>query len=518
MAETASPWRDAPAWGLALWGAAVAALGFPPGSLWPLAVFAPAPLWAASAGATPRRAAWRGWLYGLGFFGTLVWWIVPTILRYGGLPWPVGALCLAALASYLALYPALGAALAASAGSRRGPAAALIVAPLAWTGLEGVRGWMLSGFPWGDLPQALWRVEPALDLAPWVGIDGVRLLVAAVSGAAAWGAVGLLLRRRLPWWGLAPAALCVPGAALLLALPSPVGVAGGDLRVGVVQGNIDQAQKWDPAFRRATLETYLSLTAGLAARGLDWAVWPETAVPLLVQEPGDGREVLERFARAARLRLLFGAPAYERRGDRVESRNAVFLLDPSGRMAGRYDKVHLVPFGEYVPLGRFLPFVTKLVQGVGDFTSGPGALPLASGAGQPVAGPLVCFEVIFPALAAEHARRGAQFLAVVTNDGWFGRTPGPYQHLAFAAWRAAETGLPLVRAANTGVSAVFDGRGRLLHRTELLARDAFAVTLPYPRPGATPQTRVRPWVGPGCLALALGGLFAIVRSSPARRS
>lgn len=515
MGETALRWRERfGPWelGLALWGVAVARGAFPPGSMWPLAVAAPAPLWVGCLGVEPRRALWRGWLYGLGFFGALVWWVVPTIHRYGGLPWAAGAACLLALSSYLALYPALGAA-AVAAAARRAPARALALAPLFWVGLEGVRGVALTGFPWGDLPQALWRVDGALALAPWVGIDGVRLLLAAVAGAFAWAGAGAMRRRRLSWTGLLPAGILLPTVAAFLVLPAPIGAPVGEARVGIVQGNIDQAQKWDPAFRRATVENYLSLTRGLAAAAPDLVLWPETAMPLLIQEPSPEREVLERFARDLGVPLLFGAPAYERRGDRIESRNAVFLLSTSGQVVGRYDKVHLVPFGEYIPLGRFFPFVTKLVEGVGDFTAGPGALPLVPRGGLPALGPLVCFEVIFPGLAAEHARRGAQLLTVVTNDGWFGHTPGPYQHLAFAAWRAAETGLPLVRAANTGISAAFDGRGRLVRASALQTRDAFTVELAYPAPGATPQGRVRPLVAPTCLALALGGLFAIVRRS-----
>jgi apolipoprotein N-acyltransferase len=363
-------------------------------------------------------------------------------------------------------------------------------------------------------------VDAALALAPWVGIDGVRLALATLASAVAWAVAGAHRRRRLPWSGLLPAGLALPVAAVLWALPAPSAAPAGEVRVGVVQGNIDQAQKWDPAFRQATVETYVSLTRDLAAArgGIDLVLWPETAIPLLVQEASPERDVLERFAAEIGVPILFGAPAYEQRGQRTESRNAVFLLDADGRFVGRYDKVHLVPFGEYIPLGRFFPFVTKLVQGVGDFTAGPGATPLVAPGRLPSLGPLICFEVIFPSLAAEHARRGAQLLTVVTNDGWFGHTPGPYQHLAFAAWRAAETGLPLVRAANTGVSAAFDGRGRLLYSTALQARDAFRVALAYPAGGSTPQTHIRPWIAPSCLVLALAGLFAILRSSRAPRA
>jgi apolipoprotein N-acyltransferase len=525
MAETGPWWRDPWGWALALWGAAVAILAFPPSGLGVLALAGPAPLWAAclAGGDRPcwRRGLARGWLYGIGFFGGLLWWICPTMTRYGGLPLAAGVACLVLLASYLALYPALGAALVAAAGSRS-PGLSLAAAPFLWTGLEGVRACLFTGFPWGDLPQALWRSEWALALAPWVGIDGVRLLLAAAAGALAWAglrAARPVQRRSLPsWLGLLPLAAGAPVAAVLLALPAPSAPKAGELRVGVVQGNIEQAQKWDRAYRAATLRTYRELSRAAAAKGTGLILWPETAVPFQVQEPSDERAGLEALARELRTFLLFGAPAYAQTQNRLEYRNAVFLMDPSGALTGRYDKVHLVPFGEFMPFGRLFPFITKLVEGVGDFSSGPGIVPIRPSGGLPVLGPLICFAVIFPALSAKHLEAGAQMLAVVTNDGWFGSTPGPYQHLAFAAWRAAETGLPLIRAANTGISAVFDARGHLLHTTELQARDAFVLTVPYLARHLTPQARIRPWIWPGSLTLALAAYSAILlRPEPRKR-
>lgn len=521
MAETGSWWRDPRGCGLALWGAALAVFGFPPTGLWPLVLIGPAPLWASClTGATEGRSAWRrglarGWLYGIGFYGGLIWWIVPTVTRYGGLPLAAGIACLVLLASYLAIFPALCGALVSAVG-RRHEGAALAIAPLLWTGLEGVRGTLFTGFPWGDLPQALWRVDGALGLAPWVGIDGVRLLLASGAGAAACLFLGLARRRRPSWAGLVPAVLTGAGAMFLSVFPAPSAPTAGEVRVGVVQGNIEQAQKWDPAYRASTLRTYGELSRTLAARGADLIAWPETAVPLHVQEPSAERAGLERLVRDLGVHLLFGAPAYVQRADRIDYRNAVFLMDPAGNITGRYDKVHLVPFGEFMPFGNLFPFMTKLVHGVGDFTPGPGAVPIRAGPGLPALGPLVCFEMIFPKLASAHLEAGAQLLAVVTNDGWFGSTPGPYQHLAFASWRAAETGLPLVRVANTGISAVFDARGRLLRATALQARDAFEVTLPYPLAHLTPQSRVRPWIWPGTLVLALAGSFVILSRRESR--
>ncbi len=519
MGATRSWWRDPWVWGLALWGAALAALAFPPGPLGPLAAVAPAPLWVASVGAAPRRALARGWGYGLGFFSALLWWLVPTIVRYGSLPWVAGGASIGLLVGYLALAPAL-CALAVALAARRSCGAALLVAPLAWTALEALRGAAFGGFPWGDLPQALWQSDAALRLAPWVGVDGVRLLLGGLAVGPAWLALRLRQPRRTPPWAVLPALLAAGAWAGFHALPRVQRPEAGSLRVGVAQGNIDQAVKWDPAFRSATLDAYAGLTRAQAAQGAALVLWPETAVPAHVQDRNPERARLEHLARDLEVDLMFGAPAYSRGDAGVEYRNGVFWLGRDGRLVARYDKVHLVPFGEFVPLGRYLPFLKRLVAGAGDFSPGPGIEPFPNRAGLPAVGPLVCFEVIFPDIAAEHVRRGAQLLAVVTNDGWFGRTPGPYQHLAFAAWRAAELQVPLVRAANTGVSAAFDARGRLLRATPLMERDGFVVDLRFPAPGPTPQQTLRPWLSPACGALALCGLFAILRrpsAAPAPR-
>jgi apolipoprotein N-acyltransferase len=258
------------------------------------------------------------------------------------------------------------------------------------------------------------------------------------------------------------------------------------------------------------METHSALSRSVVTADTELLLWPETAVPFSAQNPSSERQQLESLARELRTHFAFGAPAFEHGSSGIQYRNAVFLLDPEGRLRGRYDKVHLVPFGEYVPLGRYLPFVKKLAAGAGDFTAGPKVAPLPGDAGLPVLGPLVCFEVIFPEISAAHVREGAQILTVVTNDGWFGKTPGPHQHLGFAAWRAAEQGVPLVRAANTGVSAVFNARGRLLHSTALLSRDAFTTSVAFRPPHRTPQHRLRPWITPVCLALASFAHFAIL--------
>jgi apolipoprotein N-acyltransferase len=509
MAGIVRSWRNPAAILLLLWGIAVSLLGYPPIGFWPLAVLGPAPLFVVAA-VLPERARSLGYAYGFGFFGGLLYWLVHTLHVYGWLPLFASIPLYLLLVAYLALFPFVAMHLTARA-SRGHSGVAVCLAPLAWTAAEWVRGWLFSGFGWGDTPQALWRVGWALDLAPRVGADGVLLILSLLAGGAAWGILRLPFVRRDARPGLAalvPAGLALVAVFALPFVPDGVGPVAGKARIVVAQGNIDQNAKWDPEFRDETLTTYGRLTEeGLKGGPADFVLWPETAVPLWVQDPSPERARVEGMAQKARCDLVFGAPARAPDHSDRSLRNAVFRMDDKGTLVDRYDKMHLVPFGEYVPFGRNLPFIHTLVQASGNFTPGEEMRQFhvrgREGKGGPVLGPLICFESIFSSYAAEHAAEGAQMLALVTNDAWFGATSAPYQHLAYAAWRAAETGLPLVRAANTGISAAFDGRGRLVAETRLMVPAALVVELEYPATAHTPQARIRPWIGPLCLAVVV---------------
>jgi apolipoprotein N-acyltransferase len=289
-----------------------------------------------------------------------------------------------------------------------------------------------------------------------------------------------------------------------------------------VQGNVPQAQKWDPATQQATLEVYRTLTADLAARGAEVIVWPETAVPAFFQRDPVARPIVVETAREASVDLVFGAPSAEPRPPRsaggeprVAYLNSAFVLGPSGAVKARYDKQHLVPFGEYVPLSGLLFFIEKLAHGIGDFEAGR-SMPDVSVAGAPV-GILICYEAIFPELARSVAvAHGATLLVNITNDAWFGRTAAPWQHLAQSVFRAAELKLPLVRAANTGVSALVAPTGAVLASLPLFTRDALAGTIPRPsHPPATLYARVGDRFAQAC---ALGAGVALFLVSRRRRA
>jgi len=240
------------------------------------------------------------------------------------------------------------------------------------------------------------------------------------------------------------------------------------VEVALVQGNIDQNIKWDERYQSETLDIYrsLSLQSIPAPDGL--IVWPETAAPFYFERPGLQREAVVQLARISGRSILFGSPKYEEENGKVSFMNSAYLLRPDGVVAGRYDKVHLVPYGEYVPLWRFFPFIGKLVAGVGDFRPGRGFDPLTDNGRR--FGILICYESIFPEAARSYKIKGADLLVNITNDAWFGRTSAPYQHLSMTVFRAIENRLYLVRAANTGVSAVIDPTGVIQSQTDIFKR------------------------------------------------
>jgi len=235
----------------------------------------------------------------------------------------------------------------------------------------------------------------------------------------------------------------------------------GSMKIGLAQGNVEQDKKWDPAFQDETMRRYRDLTVAAAQEHPALIVWPETSAPFFFQEPGSLRDDLFELSRETRVPIIFGSPAFRQTDSgRLEQLNRVYLIDGQGREVGTYDKMQLVPFGEYVPFSSVLFFVSQIVTAVGQL--GAGVVPTVfelPGDGR--FGALICYEGIFPALTRRFVAGGAQFLVNVTNDAWYGNTSAPYQHLAQAAFRTVENRVPMVRAANTGISAVIDADGQI---------------------------------------------------------
>jgi len=459
---------------------------FAPTDLWWLAFFALAP-WLSRLPEDPRAAAGSGFVAGLTFFLGTLWWIAWTMLRYADLPpglaLPGALAVLFALAGYLALYVAVFGAALAWMRPGSGPAFVMAAAGL-WVALEYGRTHLLTGFPWNLAGDSQYENVVLLPLAAVTGVYGLSFVLLTVNAALAW-----TVQRWGVWVEIGRAWATAVGVLVLAAVPGwaagPPRTSGEPVDVAVIQGNIDQAVKWDVAQVAETVVTYQRLTQVAATEhrpGL--IVWPETAVPFSLD--GDGRrEAVLTIARLVRTPLLVGAPHREGDGRRVY--NSAFLVDGAGAVTGRYDKRHLVPFGEYVPWRRILFFADWFVSGgIGDFTPGTREAILASPAGRLAV--TICFEAIFPAEVRRAVAEGADFLVNLTNDAWFGRTPAPYQHLAMVVLRAVENGIYVVRAANTGISAIVAPDGRIVRASGLFTREIVA-GLVAARPRSTFYTR-----------------------------
>lgn len=449
------------------------ALAFPNWELWPLAWLGLVPLFWALGGLRPRQAAALGWMAGALHYGMLLYWLVGTMQTYGRLPLVLAGAAMVLLVLYLAGFWALFCGLISFLRDRLG-FPFMVVGPPLWISLEILRSVFLSGFPWALLGYSQWSLTPLLQVADLTGIYGVGFLIVAVN-LALYALVLDLAERRRPSLGcLLSVAFCgtlVAGAWLYgqkrMDQITRLSVEAPTTTVGIAQGNLEQSIKWDPAFQEATLSRYEGLSRDLVeGAGAQLVVWPETAAPFFFQREGPLRERLIRLASSLKADFLFGSPAFGSVGDRRVFYNRAYLVGAQGQVMGWYDKIHLVPFGEYVPLQELLPFIRKMVTAIGDFHPGEAPTPLVTSGGASI-GVSICFESIFPDIFQEQVKKGANLLANLTNDAWFGKTAAPYQHLSMLAVRAVETRRWIVRAANTGISAFIDPCGRVKSQTQL---------------------------------------------------
>lgn len=419
--------------------------------------------------AKPAEGFRIGFLAGLVANIGIFYWIAEVVVQYGYLPLYLGIMAMLLLASYLSIYTACFAAGVVYFRQRGFPL--FLAAPVIWTILEYAKSHLLTGFPWANLGYSQYLQQSIIQISDITGVYGITFLIVMTNVFLyQWFASGSLYR--MPR---------IQAAVLLLLFV--VVIFYGQYRVGsiratlenaeslevaLIQGNIDQNIKWDTAYQRKTLEIYESLSreAGISAGGI--LVWPETAAPFYFQNDTPLRTGIIATVKLTGASLLFGSPSYIDEHGKRAYLNSAYLLEPDGVVSGQYDKVHLVPYGEYVPLRRLFPFIGKLVEGVGDFREGSGYYPMTR-AGHRL-GVLICYEGIFPKGARLYKQRGAELLINITNDAWFGRTSAPYQHLSMTVFRAVENRLFLIRAANTGISAIIDPAGAILAKTGLFAR------------------------------------------------
>lgn len=470
------------------------------------------PLHRVLSGATTGQAFWRGWLAGfLAFTGTM-YWVVIAMHYYGKISLPVSIVLMLVLAGYLGLYVGLYA-WGFIRLEQRWPAAAWIAAPCLWVSLEYMRTYAFSGLPWGLLGYSQFQWLPLIQIANVTGVYGVSFLIVLVNVSLflliRWVLTENPRRALRPWIPLAVAVAAILGVWLYGV--NQLHVPPSDrLTIGIVQANIDQAHKWDKAYRVETLERYRRLTETVSPKS-DLILWPEAATPFMFEREPDYQSLVTQVTKNADVPLVFGSPALRRQSDGTPYLlNSAYLLTPSGEISGRYDKQHLVPFGEYIPLQRILFFLDKLVVGIGDFQPGPGPtlLDFARGPDQTRFGVAICFEVIFPDLVRRLAREGANFLVTITNDAWFGNTVAPHQHFGMVVFRAVENRMAFARAANTGVSGLIDPTGRIVTATPIFTEHAVIGSIPLSAP-STVYTRFGDVFAWACVIMALILLLAV---------
>ncbi len=475
---------------------------FPRPDFYPLAWIALAPLFMVMR----RRPFASGFTAGLVFFAVVLYWLNIVMTTYGGLSPLFSLLAYLMLLLYLAGFFAV-----VTWGACRLEALlkipALLSLPVLWVSVEYLRGVLLTGFPWALLGYSQQNFSLAIQSADVTGVYGVSLLLVAVNGALAW-----VLReagRKQAWLG-ALAVLLVSVSHLgygYFREMQPLDQREAQLRVALVQGNVDQAIKWNPEHRQATVDKYLQLSSQPGAVSPELIIWPEAATPFYLQDASSYSAQVRQLPEQLGSYLLVGSPAYQQIAERSYLNfNSAFLFSPQGAELGRSDKIHLVPFGEYVPLGSLLTFVNKLVAGVGDFSPGTvNPLPLNGHR----LGVLICYEAIFPELARDYVRQGSDLLVNLTNDAWFGQSSAPYQHLAMTRFRAIENRIWLARVANTGISALIAPSGQVVASSPLFATASLSGTVGLGSE-ATLYTRFGDLLAYLCLLLSAGATLAAV--------
>ena len=427
--------------------------------LWVLAFFALVPYFFAVSGKFPHQSFKSSYFFGFLFFAGMGWWLTM-----------VNAFGTVLLTAYLALYFAIFGYLACHFINSK-DLKSVFFAGAVWTALEYLRGWLIGGLPWALLSYSQWKNVPFIQIADIVGAFGVSFLLLILNLLIF--RILTLARTRQKEALKFFAVLCltvggIVGYGYWKIDPSepPTGVER-HLRVSVVQGNIPQDQKWNAKIKSIIFEKYKRLTSMAALEKADLIIWPETSFPGYLEDEPVLASRLRGVVRQSKADVLVGAPTMGNLDEGLKFYNSAILYDSNGEEKKRTHKIHLVPFGEYIPFEPIMGVLRRWVD-IGHFTSGEErTIFVAESHHQPRPvkarfGVLICFEDIFPWLVHDFSSRGVDFLVNITNDAWFGKTAAPYQHAAASVFRAVENRVPVIRAANTGLSCVISPEGRVL--------------------------------------------------------
>jgi len=416
--------------------------------------------------ASLRRALFLGCITGLTASVGIIYWITYVVVNYGYLPLYLGITIMLLLACYLGVYIAL---FATGIVYFRRKVPLYLVAPVLWVCLEYLKSQLFTGFPWENLGYSQFNNIFFIQIADIAGVYGLSFLIVLLNVAF----FEVITERSKKSFALAASVLLLwsgvyaYGVWRIHQIDQSLKDAPA-MEVSLIQGNIDQSIKWNENFQKETINIYedLSMRHPTANGGL--IVWPETAVPFNFQDENDLHHQVRDISIKTKSWFVFGSMSYATGSGNTTFFNSAYLLSPEGDIRGKYDKVHLVPYGEYVPLRTLFPFISRLTAGIGDFAEGKGFYPLTMG--ERKIGVMICYEGILPEAARMYKNAAAELLVSITNDAWFGTTSAPYQHLSMSIFRAVETRLYLVRAANTGISAIVDPTGKILVQSEIFKK------------------------------------------------
>ncbi|MBI5194238.1 MAG: apolipoprotein N-acyltransferase [Nitrospirae bacterium] len=439
-------------------------------------------------GSSPKIAFLWSWFSGTLFSIFTLNWLTGTMSNYGGLPYWISLLVLILLSAYVGLYTGFFGLTASYLTKKTTLPFPLLAAPV-WVSFEYIRAHLLTGFPWASLGYSQYKFLHIIQIADITSLYGISFLI-IICNAAIFELFSLLKNKGKSYRMTVMSSLSIFSAAFLFILSLLYGNyklkqtyynPDNNIKVAVIQGDIPQHLKWDRNFQRKTIDIYEQLTEDSAKQNPAIVIWPETAAPFFFQERSVYQQEIYDLAKRNNISLLFGSPSYKYIDEyNIKLFNSAYLISPDGRDMSRYDKMHLVPFGEYVPLSKILFFLEKMVVGIGDFMPGKDFTVLQNNNIR--LGTVICFEVIFPDLVRKFVLNGAEFMTTITNDAWFGKTSAPYQHFSMVVFRAVENRVYFARAANTGISGFISPAGEILNTTPIFVKSQITQKI-------TPSTR-----------------------------